>query len=245
MPSVMHSRHLILAAALSGALTLTGCQAAEGERPDQGRPTPSEPLPEETPAEVETPEGAPELQFVDATIGGPRDGDPLWQLLEEAAGAGDEVYLHATMHNYQPPAEGDGTLTLTSGAPDSVSITVDESQVTAFNDVFYQITGTFEVEQLASAAFVLSTVDGEEIEELTPQTPSDEERCTQDRAEDRVNGAVYQLVDEPDTREELRLTWAGSPAVWWAIQATADALSSSEGDLATDALAEACAPYLE
>nr|BFF07350.1 hypothetical protein GCM10023233_23190 [Brevibacterium otitidis] len=210
---------------------------SDSERPEQ-RPSLS---PEEV-QPIETPDSAPPVVIVDTTPGGAKENDPLWQGLEKAAADGDEAYLNVFLRTFAEVGDS-GEISLTPDMSDSVTVNVDAEQVTAHESGFYQVTGTFEVEQLGDAAFTLSTVDGEEITELNPQGPDAEARCTADDAQDRIELAASDLADDPELREDMRLQWGAAPEVWWGIQQTALSLRGSDEEFAGDFLAEVCGPY--
>lgn len=233
------SRRLLIfpAAACASGLLLSGCAVNESERPEQ-RPSLS---PEEV-TPVETPDSAPPVVVVDTTPGGAKDNDPLWQGLEKAAADGEEAYLNVYLRTFGDVADS-GEVSLTPDMPNSVTVNVDAAQVSAHEGSFYQVLGTFEVEQLGDSAFTLTTVSGDEIAELNPQGPDSQARCTADDAQDRIELAASDLAEDPAEREDLRLRWAAAPEVWWGIQQTALALRDSGGDFAGDFLGEACGPY--
>lgn len=227
--------------ALAGLALLAGCTPQSGERPSDAAT--SVPPPSQAPTQ-EAPEGAPENFLVDSSPGGPQEGDPLWQLLAETAGSGDEVYLKVAFHNYSEPTASEGQVTVLNDIPDSVSVTVDEAQVTPLEPTFYVVTGTFTVEEVGSSAYTLETVDGEEIPELNLEGDNDEARCSPENAQETIMEAVEQLRSNPDERDNMRRLWGAAPAVWWAIQASAQSLDESDGDSPGDTVLEACEPYL-
>lgn len=231
--------------ALAGALALTGCQVAEGERPVA---TPS--VSDEDVTSVPTPSDLDFVPVIDVSPGGPQATDAVWQGLAEAAESGAPAYVHAWIHTYQDVAE-EGPVSLTPDTPDSVTLTVDDAAaVTAGQQDFYLIDATAEVEQLGDSAFSLTVVDTETRSQLLPKGPDDEARCTAADGNERIQVASQVMADtirDKDTagREQLRLQWGASPAVWWGIQRTALTLVDTDGDSAGDFLFEACAPFLE
>lgn len=230
--------------ALSALVLTTGCQVVEGERPVE---TPSV-SPEDVTA-VPTPSDLDVTPVIDVSPGGPQATDHVWRGLAEATEAGTNAYVHAWVHTYQDVPD-DGEATLTPDTPDSVSITVDDaSAVTAGQPGFYLLDATVEVEQLGASAFSLTVVDTDTRSELLPKGPDDKGRCQSNDANERIQAASQVLADviredDAEQREQLRLQWAASPAVWWGIQRTALTLADSEGDSAGDFLFEACEPYL-
>ena len=132
-----------------------------------------------------------------------------------------------------------------------VTLAVDDaSAITRGEEGFYLLDATVEVEQLGDSAFSLTVVDTETHTELLPKGPDDEARCTASDGNERIQAASQVLADvlredDAEQREELRLQWGASPAVWWGIQRTAIALVDTDGDSAGDFLVEACGPYLE
>lgn len=229
----------IPAAALGALLVLTGCQEAGTEATSE-QPTVSP----EVATPVETPDSAPEVTVVDTSPGGPIEVDPVWSGLQNAAQEGQEAYLDVHLHTYQEPGAED-PVTLTPSTPNSMTITVPAEALDSENAPFYRVAGTFTVEGLGSSAYALTAENTDEISELQPSGPDTEERCTADDASERTQQAAQQLVESPDTREELRLLWASAPAVWWGIQRTALTLQGSDGDVAGDFFTEGCGPYLE
>lgn len=230
--------------ALSAVLLTSGCHVVEGERPVE---TPSV-SPEDVTA-VPTPSDLDVIPVIDVSPGGPQETDHVWRGLAEAVESGTNAYVHAWVHTYQDVPE-DGETTLTPDTPDSVSITVDDaSAVTAGQPGFYLLDATVEVEQLGNSAFSLTVVDADTRSELLPKGPDDQGRCQSNDANERIQAASQVLADvirddDAEQREQLRLQWGASPAVWWGIQRTALTLADSEGDSAGDFLFEACEPYL-
>ncbi|HLS33674.1 MAG TPA: hypothetical protein VK039_08790 [Brevibacterium sp.] len=240
-----HSRTALTAIGIGAAVLVAGCQVVEGERPVE---TPSV-SPEDVTA-VPTPSDLDVTPVIDVSPGGPQETDPVWQGLAQAVESGTDAYVHAWIHTDQEVPE-EGEATLTPDTPDSLSITVDDaSAVTQGQPGFHLLDATVEVEQLGASAFSLTVVDAETRPDLLPQGPDDEARCTADDANERIQAASQVLADviredDAEQREQLRLQWGASPAVWWGIQRTASALASTDGDSAGDFLLEACAPYLE
>src|SRR5699024_6089755 len=108
---------------------------------------------------------------------------------------------------------------------------------------------TVAVEQLGASAFSLTVLDTQTRSELLPKGPDDEGRCRSNDANERIQAASQVLADviredDAEQREQLRLQWGASPAVWWGIQRTALTLVDSDGDSAGDFLFEACQPHL-
>lgn len=229
------------AAAACAALALSGCAAKGEKRPDEGFPSIS--VSPESAAPTPTQSGTG-LSVVDASPGGPEDQDPLWQGLKKAAEGKQRAYLSAWIH-YDSKLADSGQVTLTPDAAESVSVTVDSKAVEKSDAPFYRILGTFDVEKTADSAFTLKTVNTKEQPELNPKSPSTKARCTASDAGDRLQLAAQNLADDPSKRAEMRLQWGGSPAVWWAIQATAASLRQSNGDAQGDFFTEACEQYME
>ncbi|GAA4514302.1 hypothetical protein [Brevibacterium yomogidense] len=230
--------------ALSAVVLTTGCQVVDGERPVE---TPSV-SPEDVTA-VPTPSDLDVAPVIDVSPGGPQETDHVWRGLSEAAEAGTHAYVHAWVHTYQDVPD-DGEATLTPDTPDSVSITVDDaSAITEGQSGFYLLDATVEVEQLGASAFSLTVLDTDTRSELLPKGPDDKGRCQSNDANERIQAASQTLADviredDAEQREQLRLQWGASPAVWWGIQRTALTLADSDGDAAGDFLFEACEPYL-
>lgn len=236
-------RPALAAAALAAGLALTGCQVNEGPRPVE---TPSVSPEEVTP--VPTPDDLGAVAIVDVSPGGPQETDPVWSGLGQAAADGQPAYLSAWVHTYDEIADS-GEVTLTPDTPDSVSITVDAAAVDSSLAPMHRIVGTFGVEEIGSSAYALTLEDDAADDALEPKSPDDAARCTADDANDRIQAAAVTLADafrddDAAAREEMRLAWGGSPAVWWGIQRTAIDLAASDGESAGDFLLEACEPYL-
>lgn len=236
-------RAVIAGAALSAAVLVSGCQVADGERPPE--------IPSVSPEDVTavpTPSTLDVTPVIDVSPGGAQETDHVWRGLSAAVESGTNAYVHAWVHTYQElPAEG--TATLTPDSPDSVSITVDDvSAITAGQPGFYLLDATVEVEQLGQSAFSLTVIDTETRSELLPKGPDDRGRCLSHDANERIQAASQVLAeviaeDDAEQREQMRLQWGASPAVWWGIQRTALTLADSAGDSAGDFLFEACEPY--
>lgn len=239
------SAGLSLAAVLGTVALTAGCQVAEGERPVE---TPS--VSAEDVTAVPTPSDLDVVPVIDVSAGGPQDTDAVWQGLAAAAEAGQNAYVHAWIHTYQEVPE-EGEVSLTPDTPDSVTLTVDDaSAVTAGEEGFFLIDATVGVEQLGDSAFVLTVEDTETRSELLPKGPDDEARCTASDGNERIQVASQVLADvlredDAEQREQLRLQWGASPAVWWGIQRTAISLVDTDGDTAGDFLLEACTPFLD
>lgn len=240
-----HRAGLSLVAVLGTVALTAGCQVAEGERPVE---TPS--VSAEDVTAVPTPSDLDVVPVIDVSAGGPQDTDAVWQGLTAAAEAGQNAYVHAWIHTYQEVPE-EGEVSLTPDTPDSVTVTVDDaSAVTAGEEGFHLIDATVGVEQLGDSAFVLTVEDTETRAELLPKGPDDEARCTAADGNERIQAASQVLADvlredDAEQREELRLQWGASPAVWWGIQRTAISLVDTDGDTAGDFLLEACTPFLD
>lgn len=240
-----HRAGLSLVAVLGTVALTAGCQVAEGERPVE---TPS--VSAEDVTAVPTPSDLDVVPVIDVSAGGPQDTDAVWQGLAAAAEAGQNAYVHAWIHTYQGVPE-EGEVSLTPDTPDSVTVTVDDaSAVTAGEEGFHLIDATVGVEQLGDSAFVLTVEDTETRSELLPKGPDDEARCTAADGNERIQAASQILADvlredDAEQREELRLQWGASPAVWWGIQRTAISLVDTDGDTAGDFLLEACTPFLD
>ena len=238
------SRTALAVACIGAAVLVAGCQVVDGERPVE---TPS--VPAEDVTSVPTPSDLDVTPVIDVSPGGPLENDHVWQGLAQAVASGTDAYVHAWVHTYQEVPE-DGEATLTPDTPDSVSITVDDaSVVTEGQPGFHLLDATVEVEQLGDSAFSLTVVDAETRSDLLPQGPDDEARCTADDANERIQAASQVLADvlrdeDMEQREQLRLQWGASPAVWWGIQRTGSALADTDGESAGDFLLEACQPYL-
>lgn len=238
------SRSALAVAGIGAAALVTGCQVVEGERPVE---TPS--VSAEDVTSVPTPSDLDVTPVIDVSPGGPQQTDHVWQGLAQAVEVGTDAYVHSWVHTYQEVPE-DREATLTPDTPDSVSITVDDaSALTEGQPGFYLLDATVEVEQLGDSAFSLTVVDTETRSDLLPQGPDDEARCTADDANERIQAASQTLADvvradDTEQREQLRLQWGASPAVWWGIQRTGSALADTDGESAGDFLLEACEPYL-
>lgn len=236
----MRLRPLALLSAAAIAATTTACVAT----PNETRPQPRPSVSKEEVTPIETPDDAPKVSIVDSSPGGAKDTDPLWQGLAEAAEKDTEAYLKVYVHTGNPEVPDSGETTVTADSPDSVSVTVDAKNVDDGASPFLLIHGTFEVEEIGNSAYTLTTVDDEDIPELDPKGPDDEERCTADDAQDRIGLAADDLAEDPGRREEFRQQWGGSPRVWWGIQKTAISLGE-EGGVAGDFLTEACGEFLQ
>ncbi len=244
LPRRTRSRAALAGAGIGAAVLVTGCQVVDAERPVE---TPS--VSAEDVTAVPTPSDLDVTPVIDVSPGGPQETDHVWQGLAQAVESGTDAYVHAWVHTYQEVPE-DGEATLTPDAPDSVSITVDDaSAITEGQPGFYLLDATVEVEQLGDSAFSLTVVEAETRSDLLPQGPDDEARCTADDANERIQAASQVLADaireeDAEEREQLRLQWGASPAVWWGIQRTGSALAETDGESAGDFLLEACEPYL-
>ncbi|MGO0604274.1 hypothetical protein [Brevibacterium linens] len=236
----MRLRPLALLSAAALLATTTACVAT----PNETRPQPRPSVSKEEVTPIETPDDAPQVSIVDSSPGGAKETDPLWQGLAEAAEKDTEAYLKVYVHTGNPEVPDSGETTVTADSPDSVSVTVDSDNVVDGASPFLLIHGTFEVEEIGNSAYTLTTVDDEDIPELDPKGPDDEERCTADDAQDRIGLAADDLAEDPGRREEFRQQWGGSPRVWWGIQKTAISLGE-EGGVAGDFLTEACGEYLQ
>ncbi|SMY12722.1 hypothetical protein [Brevibacterium jeotgali] len=238
------SRSALTVAGIGAAVLVAGCQVVDGERPVE---TPS--VSAEDVTSVPTPSDLDVTPVIDVSPGGPQEEDHVWQGLAQAVSSGTDAYVHAWVHTYQEVPE-DGEATLTPDTPDSVSITVDDASViTEGQPDFYLLDATVEVEQLGDSAFSLTVVDAETRSDLLPQGPDDEARCSADDANERIQAASQVHADvlreeDMEQREQLRLQWGASPAVWWGIQRTGSALAGTDGESAGDFLLEACQPYL-
>ena len=222
------------------SLSLAGCQVNEGQRPQLDNYASVSPEPAPT---VAAPEGTPDLQLVDVSPGGPKERDPLWTTLEQAAGQSAPVYLDVYVY-YDSKLPDTDQVSLTADIPNSVTVTVDKDAVDAKLAPFYRISGTFTAEMLADSTFTLTTVNTDRIDGLVPDGPSTEERCTADDAQDRIGTAFEELASDPNKREELRLQWLSSPEVWWGIQLTAAELVDTDGGTEGDFISQACYKYL-
>lgn len=238
---------------LTGALVLSGCATTGTERgagaPGSAGSSASADTPDgaetnaEAPSVEAAPEGEPQVEIVDTSPGGPKEQDPLWAGLEEAAAGNGIAYLDVHLRSAAASADT-GTVPLTPDTPDSVTVTVPEEGLDDSASPWYRITGTFSVEQIAESAFVLETQSTEIDADLELSGPSTEERCTAEGANEDIMGAAERLAEDPGAHEELRSEWGSSPEVWWGIQLTAGSLRSSDGNFAGDFLSTACADYL-
>ncbi|WP_349827420.1 hypothetical protein [Brevibacterium litoralis] len=238
---------LPLALALSGAVLLTACQTTGTERGADASSAPTESpatAAESAEAVPSSPASeAPAVTVVDTSAGGAKDRDPLWSGMSEAFESDGTLYLDVWLHSASHSG-GDATVTLTPDTSDSVTVTVPAAQVDTGNAPFYRVTGTFSVEEVATSAYVLTTVDESLDETLVPDGPTTEEACTSGTAGQDLPGAADTLWEDPGARDELRDQWASAPEVWWGIQRSAQTLADSEGDYAGDFLTEACGDYM-
>lgn len=223
----------------AAVLTTTACVPTSTETRPQPRPSVS---PEEV-TPIATPDDAPEISVVDSSPGGAQEADPLWQGLAQAVQNDEQAYLKVWVRAGNPDLPDSGEVTVTPDSPNSVSVTVDAGNVDTQNSPFVLIQGLFDVEEVGGSAYRLTTVNSEDIPELDPQGPGDEERCTAADAQDRISLAAEDLSADPSRREEFRQQWGASPQVWWGIQKTAQSLGQ-EGGVAGDYLTEACGEYL-
>lgn len=223
----------------AAVLATSACVPTSTETRPQPRPSVSEE--EVTP--IATPDDAPEISVVDSSPGGAKETDPLWQGLAKAAQEKKPIYLKTWVHTANPDLPASGQVTVTADSPNSVSVTVDAANVNRDQSPFLRIQGLFDVEEVGTSAYTLTTVNSDDIPELDPKGPDDKTRCTAADAQDRINLAADDLSADPSKREEFRQQWGASPQVWWGIQMTAKSLSE-EGGVAGDYLTEACGQYL-
>ena len=231
----------LLAFGAVAAFSLVGCTVVDSERPVEGASSAPTTATEQT--EEGTDDNADGSQFVDVSPGGPKNEDPLWQSLAEAADSGDPIYLWAWMQTADEPG-GDDSVTLSPSAQDSVKVTAPKSTVDA-NGTFALITGTFTVEEKGDGDYALTLESPDAKDELVPDGPTSEERCTAENAQDTIGGAADKLAQDPDARDDLRKEWLSSPEVWWAIQDAGRNLRDTGGDFEGDGLATACGDYVQ
>lgn len=230
------SGYAVLAAV---AVALSACTVHQTERPGNNYSSASpEPVP--TLQEVA---GAPQNRVVDASPGGPRDQDPVWQGLAQSVENTQDIYLDVMIHTGGQLGEGD-TVTLTPDAPDSVSITVPAQAVTSPTSGFYRITGTFSVEELGASAYSLQTVSTAAIDGLIPGDKNLADECSHPEAQNRIGLAAQTLANNPDQREDLRRTWISVPELWWAIQSSAILMRKTNGETEGDFFLQACESVL-
>ena len=185
----------LLAFGAVAAFSLVGCTVVDSERPVEGASTaPS--ATEQT--EEGTDDNADGSQFVDVSPGGPKNEDPLWQSLAEAADSGDPIYLWAWMQTADEPG-GDDSVTLSPSAQDSVKVTAPKSTVDA-NGTFALITGTFTVEEKGDGDYALTLESPDAKDELVPDGPTSEERCTAENAQDTIGGCLLYTSPSPRDR---------------------------------------------
>lgn len=231
----------LLALGSVAAFSLVGCSVVDSERPAEG--TSNSPAAAESTASATADDNAGDSQFVDVSPGGPKEEDPLWQSLAGSADSGDPIYLWAWMQTEDEPGDGD-SVTLSPSTQDSVKVTAPKSTVDA-NGTFALITGTFTVEEKSDGDYALTAKSSEAKDDLIPDGPTSEERCTAENAQDTIGGAADKLAQDSGAREGLRKEWLSSPEVWWAIQDASRNLRDSGGDFEGDSLATACGDYVE
>lgn len=215
--------------------TLSACAVNPTERPGASYATGS---PEPVPS-ISAPADTPELTVVDASPGGSRENDPLWDSLAKAASDKKPVYMDVVVHTGAEVADSD-RVTLTPDTPDSVSVTVDRDVVSESSPGFHRIRGTFEAEQLGDSAFELSTKSTDEIPGLIPKNKELKKECSDPEGADRIGAAAEKLAGDPDAREDLRKTWISAPELWWAIQQSAVLMRETDGETEGDFFFQAC-----
>ena len=215
--------------------TMSACAVNPTERPPTSYATGS---PEPVPS-ISAPADTPELTVVDASPGGSRENDPLWDTLAKAAGDKKPVYVDVVVHTGAEVPDSD-RVTLTPDTPDSVSVTVDSDVVLDSSPGFHRIRGTFEAEKLGDSAFELSTKSTDEIPGLIPKNKKLKKECSEPEGADRIGAAAEKLADDPDAREDLRKTWISAPELWWAIQQSAVLMRETDGETEGDFFFQAC-----
>lgn len=230
------AKTLATSALVATALTtLSACAVNQTERPGNSYETGS---PDPVPS-ISAPADAPDLTVVDASPGGARDNDPLWDTLAKAAGDKKPVYVDVVVHTGAEVGDSD-RVTLTPDTPDSVSVTVDKKAVSENSPGFYRIRGTFEAEQLGDSAFDVKTTNTDEIPGLIPKNKELKKECSNPEAADRIGAAAEKLANDPDAREDLRKTWISAPELWWAIQQSAVLMRETDGETEGDFFFQAC-----
>lgn len=230
------AKTLATSALVATALTtLSACAVNQTERPGNSYETGS---PDPVPS-ISAPADTPELTVVDASPGGSRDNDPLWDTLAKAAGDKKPVYVDVVVHTGAEVGDSD-RVTLTPDTPDSVSVTVDKKAVSENSPGFYRIRGTFEVEQLGDSSFDVKTTSTDEIPGLIPKNKELKKECSDPEGANRIGAAAEKLANDPDTREDLRKTWISTPELWWAIQQSAVLMRETEGETEGDFFFQAC-----
>lgn len=230
------AKTLATSALVATALTtLSACAVNQTERPGNSYETGS---PDPVPS-ISAPADTPELTVVDASPGGSRDNDPLWDTLAKAAGDKKPVYVDVVVHTGAEVGDSD-RVTLTPDTPDSVSVTVDKKAISENSPGFYRIRGTFEAEQLGDSAFDVKTTNTDEIPGLIPKNKELKKECPDPEGANRIGAAAEKLANDPDTREDLRKTWISAPELWWAIQQSAVLMRETDGETEGDFFFQAC-----
>lgn len=223
----------VLATTLVTALSACVVNPTERNAPvyETGSP---EPVPS-----ISAPANAPKLSVVDASPGGPKDEDPLWETLAQAAEKKSPVYVDVVVHTGAEVAKSE-RVTLTPDTPDSVSVTADAKAVTKSSPGFHRIRGTFKAEKLGESAFELTTTSTKKISGLVPGNKSLKKECNDPEAENRIGAAAEKLSQDPNAREDLRKTWISAPELWWAIQQSARMMRDTNGETEGDFFYQAC-----
>lgn len=230
------AKTLATSALVATALTtLSACAVNQTERPGNSYETGS---PDPVPS-ISAPADTPELTVVDASPGGSRDNDPLWDTLAKTAGDKKPVYVDVVVHTGAEVGDSD-RVTLTPDTPDSVSVTVDKKAVSENSPGFYRIRGTFEAEQLGDSSFDVKTTNTDEIPGLIPKNKELKKECSDSEGANRIGAAAEKLANDPDTREDLRKTWISTPELWWAIQQSAVLMRETNGETEGDFFFQAC-----
>ena len=217
---MIRPKTLVTSVLVATALTtVSACAVNQTERPGNSYETGS---PEPVPS-ISAPANTPELIVVDASPGGSRDNDPLWDTLAKAAGDKKPVYVDVVVFT---GAEVVGS--------DRVTPTPEMSPG------FYRIRGTFEAEQLGDSAFDLSTKSTDEIPGLIPKNKNLKKECLDPEGANRIGAAAEKLANDPDSREDLRKTWISTPELWWAIQQSAVLMRETDGETEGDFFFQAC-----
>ena len=233
---MIQPKTLVTSVLVATALTtVSACAVNQTERPGNSYETGS---PEPVPS-ISAPANTPELIVVDASPGGPRNNDPLWDTLAKAAGDKKPVYVDVVVFT-GAEVVGSDRVTLTPEMPDSVSVTVDKKAVSENSPGFYRIRGTFEAEQLGDSAFDLSTKSTDEIPGLIPKNKNLKKECLDPEGANRIGAAAEKLANDPDSREDLRKTWISTPELWWAIQQSAVLMRETDGETEGDFFFQAC-----
>ena len=233
---MIRPKTLVTSVLVATALTtVSACAVNQTERPGNSYETGS---PEPVPS-ISAPANTPELIVVDASPGGSRDNDPLWDTLAKAAGDKKPVYVDVVVFT-GAEVVGSDRVTLTPEMPDSVSVTVDKKAVSENSPGFYRIRGTFEAEQLGDSAFDLSTKSTDEIPGLIPKNKNLKKECLDPEGANRIGAAAEKLANDPDSREDLRKTWISTPELWWAIQQSAVLMRETDGETEGDFFFQAC-----